>query len=65
MLWLKIILDDLGVKSKGPMKLYCDKLTINIAYNPIQNDRTKHIDLKRKIEERVGVYVLCCIQNIN
>lgn len=47
MLWLKIILDDLGVKSKGPMKLYCDKLTINIAYNPIQNDRTKHIDLKK------------------
>lgn len=55
----------MGFKSKGPMKLYCDKLTINIAYNPIQNDRTKHIDLKRKIEERVGVYVLCCIQNIN
>ncbi|RDX95441.1 HBS1-like protein, partial [Mucuna pruriens] len=54
MLWLKIILDNLRVKLEGPMKFYCDKLTINIACNPIQNDRTKHIDIDRHfVEEKL------------
>ena len=43
---LKIILDDLGIKWDDPMKLYYDnKLVINIAHNPIQHDRTKHIEV--------------------
>ena len=39
------------------MKLYCDnKSAINIAHNPIQHDRTKHIEIdrhfiKEKLEE--------------
>ena len=46
LLWLKIILDDLRIKWDDPMKLYCDnKLTINIAHNLIQHDRTKHIEV--------------------
>ena len=46
LLWLKIILDDLRIKWDDLMKLYCDnKLAINIAHNPIQHDRTKHIKL--------------------
>ena len=59
LLWLKIILDDLRIKWDGPMKLYCDnKSAINIAHNPIQHDRTKHIEIdrhfiKEKLEERV------------
>ena len=29
-----------------PMKLYCDNKTmINIAHNPIQHDRTKHVEI--------------------
>lgn len=57
LLWLKIILDDLKVKLEGPMKLYCDnKSAINNAHNPIQHDRTKHIEIdkhfiKVKLEE--------------
>ena len=48
LLWLKIILDDLRIKWDGPMKLYCDnKSAINIAHNPIQHDRTKHIEIDR------------------
>ena len=41
------------------MKHYYDnKSVINIAHNPIQHDRTKHIEVKRhfikeKLEERV------------
>nr|KYP52584.1 hypothetical protein KK1_025538 [Cajanus cajan] len=35
LLWLKIILEDLRIKSEGPMKLYCDnKSAISIAHNP-------------------------------
>ncbi|RVW35276.1 Retrovirus-related Pol polyprotein from transposon RE1 [Vitis vinifera] len=51
--------DDLRIKWDGPMKHYCDnKSTINIAHNPIQHDKTKHIEIdrhfiKKKLEEGV------------
>ena len=41
------------------MKLYCDnKSVINIAYNPMQHDRTKHIEvdqhfIKEKLDSRM------------
>ena len=39
LLWLKIILEDLKIAWKGPMKLYCDnKSIIDIAHNPMQNN---------------------------
>ncbi|RVW76999.1 Copia protein [Vitis vinifera] len=53
----KIILGDLRIKWDGPMKLYCDnKSAINIVHNPIQHNRTKHIEIdrhfiKEKLEE--------------
>ena len=59
LLWLKIFLNDLRIKWDGPIKLYCDnKSTINIAHDPIQLDRTKHIEsdkhfIKEKFEEGV------------
>ena len=61
LLWLKIILNDLRIKCDGPMKLYCDnKLAINIAYNPIQHDRTKHIEIDRHfIKEKLEEAVVC------
>ena len=44
LLRLKKLLEDLKVTSPMPMKLYCDKkATINIAHNPVQHDRTKHV----------------------
>jgi len=44
-LWLKIILEDPKIDWKKPMRLYCDsKSTINITHNPLQYDRTNHID---------------------
>ncbi|RDX71634.1 Copia protein, partial [Mucuna pruriens] len=47
-LWMKIILDDLKVKYEGPIKLFCDNnSTMSIAHNPIQHDRTKHIEIDR------------------
>ena len=59
LLWLKIILDDLRIKWDDPMKLYYDnKSAINIAHNPIQHNRTKHIEvgihfIKEKLEKGI------------
>ena len=56
LIWIKIILSDLGIKWREPMKLYCDnKSTISIAHNPVQHDRTKHVEvdwhfIKEKLE---------------
>ena len=48
LLWLKIILEDLRIKLDEPMKRYCDnKSAISIAHNPMQHDRTKHIEVDR------------------
>ena len=45
LLWMKIILD-LKIKYEAPIGLVCDnKSVISIAYNPIQHDRTKHIEI--------------------
>ena len=39
LLWLKSLLGELKITTKGPMKSYCDnKTTINISSNPIQHD---------------------------
>ncbi|RDY11214.1 Copia protein, partial [Mucuna pruriens] len=55
-LWMKIILDDLKVKYGGPIKLFCDNNSaISIAHNPIQHDRTKHIEIDRHfIKEKLN-----------
>jgi len=48
LLWLKILLEDLKVSWSAPMRLYCDnKSAINITHNPIQHDRTKHVEVNR------------------
>ena len=36
------------MKQVSPMKLYCDnKATCDIAHNPVQHDRTKHVEVDR------------------
>jgi Reverse transcriptase (RNA-dependent DNA polymerase) len=48
MLWLKRLLEDLKVNHGGKIKLWCDsKLAIRIANNPVQHDRTKHVEIDR------------------
>ena len=48
LLWLRIILNKLGLKKAEPIRLYCEKkLTINITHNPVQHDQTKHIEIDR------------------
>ena len=58
-LWLKFLLQDLGVEHGQPMKLFCDnKAARDIAHNPVQHDRTKHVEvdkffIKEKLEGKV------------
>lgn len=61
LLWLKIILDDLKIRWEGPMRLYCDnKSAIIIAHNPVQHDRTKHIEVDRHfIKEKLDSGLIC------
>ena len=41
-------MQDLHIKQVSPMKLYCDnKAARDIAHNPIQHDRTKHVEVDR------------------
>lgn len=62
LIWLKSILEDLRIKCDEPiMRLYCDnKSAINIAYNPVQHDITKHIEVDRHfIKEKLDNCLIC------
>ncbi|WVZ92208.1 hypothetical protein U9M48_038291 [Paspalum notatum var. saurae] len=42
------LLLELKVLRKGPMKIWCDNMSaINIANNPVQRDRRKHVEIDR------------------
>ena len=60
-LWLRILLLDLGLYQSSPLMLYCDnKAAINIANNPVQHDRTKHIEIDRHfIKEKLDAIIIC------
>lgn len=61
LLWVKIILEDLKVEWDAPMRLYCNnKSAISIAHNPVQHDRTKHIEIDRHfIKEKLDSGLIC------
>ena len=60
-IWLKRILEELNMEMKTPMKLYCDnKSAISIAHNPVQHDRTKHVEIDRHfIKEKLERGEIC------
>jgi hypothetical protein len=48
MLWLRALLVELKIDQRAQMKLWCDnKSAVNIANNPVQHNRTKHIEIDR------------------
>ena len=58
-LWLRLLLRDLGFPPRQPIQLYCDnKVACDIAHNPVQHDRTKHVEvdrffIKEKLDEKI------------
>ncbi|KAK8945162.1 hypothetical protein KSP39_PZI008022 [Platanthera zijinensis] len=60
-LWLRALLSDLGLVEEGSIRLYCDnKSAISIAHNPVQHDRTKHIEVDRHfIKENIERGIIC------
>lgn len=59
LIWIKILLEELGFTISSPMKLWCDKqAAIHIANNFVFHERTKHIKLdchfiRDKVKENV------------
>ena len=48
LLWIRLVLHDLGLPHPKPMMLYYDnKAAITIANSPIQHDRIKHVEVDR------------------
>jgi hypothetical protein len=60
-LWLRILLMELGLFQSKPLMLYCDnKAALDIANNPVQHDRTKHIEIDRHfIKEKLDLGIIC------
>ena len=62
MLWLRHLLRDLGFKKNKTMFLYCDnKAAVEIVYNPVQHDITKHVKIhrhfiKEKLDQQIIVF---------
>ena len=59
MIWMKGLLSELQVWRNNLLVLHCDnKSAINIANNPVQHDRTKHVEIdmffiKKKLDGRM------------
>lgn len=45
--WLKLLLSELGFSPDKPMLLFCDNTTAIKIVNPVQHDKTKHVELDR------------------
>ena len=60
-IWLKDLLRELQVNLEDPKRLYCDnKVAISIAHNPVQHERTKHVEIYRHfIEEKIDSGLIC------
>ena len=59
LLWLRRLLIEVGFALSSTMNLFCDnKAAIDIAHNPVQHDRTKHVELdwhfiKQNLEDKI------------
>ena len=52
-MWIKVILEELDIIKDGCIQLYCSiKSAIDMAHNPVQHDRIKHIDIDRHFENQ-------------
>jgi hypothetical protein len=53
MLWVRNLLSELKFLKDDSMNVWCDnKSAISIANNPVQHDRTKHVELIDSLSKR-------------
>lgn len=46
LLWVNILLKNIGIEIDGTMRLYCDnKAAIYLSNNPVLHDRTKYVEI--------------------
>lgn len=59
-LWLRLLLEQLGYMPRQPVCVFCDnKTACDIAYNPLQHYRTKHVEVDRFfIKEKLDNMIL-------
>ncbi|WJZ89883.1 hypothetical protein VitviT2T_009069 [Vitis vinifera] len=59
LIWLKKLLAEIGIAPSSEMNLFCDNTAaIAISHNPVQHDRTKHVEvdrnfIKQNLEEKI------------
>ena len=55
------LLEELHIIVEFPIKLYCDnKAAISISHNPVQHDKTKHMEVDRHfIKEKIEKGTIC------
>ena len=60
-IWIQKVLSDFYQECEISLKLFCDNKTgISIANNPLQHDRTKHVEINRQfIKERLDSGSIC------
>jgi hypothetical protein len=60
MLWVRNLLSELKLLREGPLNVRCDnRSAICIANNPVQHDRTKHLEIDRCfIKEKLDAGVM-------
>lgn len=60
MIWLKGLLQDLGVSITDSVPLFCDnKSAVNLTTNPVYHARTKHIEMDcHFIREKIQAGIL-------
>jgi hypothetical protein len=60
MLWVRNLLRELKILRQGSLKVWCDNMSaINIANNPVQHERTKHVEIDRFfIKEKIDAGII-------
>lgn len=60
LLWLRELLREIGYSPESTMRLFCDnKAAIAIAQNPVQHDRTKHVEIDQHfIREKLDAKIV-------
>ena len=54
--WLTRLAAEIGFKVSAPLSIYCDSTgAANLAKNPVQHQRTKHVDIKYPLRPAEGL----------